>query len=104
MGIFSWLTGGAGKAIADGAEGIGNGVSSIATGIRAAITGPEADPTRLAEIAAEAERLQVEAAKLQTEVNTKKFALDRAVRDLNWLNRDYPPQTAAATDAGAKPQ
>ena len=69
MGIFSWLTGGAGKAIAEGAEGIGNGVSSIATGIRAAIAGPEADPTRLAELAAEAERLQVEAARLQTTVN-----------------------------------
>lgn len=69
MGIFSWLTGGAGKAIAEGAEGIGTGVSSIATGIREAITGPEADPTRLAELAAEADQLQVDASRLQTEVN-----------------------------------
>lgn len=42
--------------------------------------------------------------KLQAEVNTKKLALDRTVRDLNGLNRDYPPQTAAAANTGAKPQ
>lgn len=69
MGILSWLTGSAGKAVADSAEGIGKGVSSIATGIREVIKGPEADPTRMAELAAEADRLQVEAARLQTTVN-----------------------------------